>query len=311
MAKLSIIIPVYYNEDTLRDTYDDLKRVVFPVLPDYELIMVDDGSGDRSWEVMRGIAAEDARVKIIRLSRNFGSHAAQLAGLSLCTGDCATIKAADMQEPSELLIDMYRSWESGNKVVLAVRSDRDDGALNNLFADTYYWLVRKLAISSMPKHGFDCYLIDRKVIEVLKLLDEANSALTLQVLWSGFSRGMVSYSRQKREKGKSRWTLGKKVKLIVDSIISFSFAPIRFATVVGTLFFSAAVVWGLVVLIARLSGVISEPGYTTLAIILLFSSGLILLILGILGEYIWRAVEAGRNRPVFIVDEVEDGKKKA
>ena len=146
---------------------------------------------------------------------------------------------------------------------------------------------------------------------MLKLLDEANSALTLQVLWSGFSRGMVSYSRQKREKGKSRWTLGKKVKLIVDSIISFSFAPIRFATVVGTLFFCAAVVWGLVVLIARLSGVISEPGYTTLAIILLFSSGLILLILGILGEYIWRAVEAGRNRPVFIVDEVEDGKKKA
>ena len=311
MAKLSIIIPVYYNEDTLQDTYDDLCRVVFPAIPDHELVMVDDGSGDGSWEVMQRIADGDERVKIVRLSRNFGSHAAQLAGLNACTGDCATIKAADMQEPSELILDMVRSWESGNKVVLAARSDREDGFFNNFFADAYYFLVRKLALSSMPKTGFDCYLIDRKVIEVLQLLDEANSALTLQVLWAGFSRGVVYYSRQKREKGKSRWTLGKKIKLIVDSIVSFSFVPIRFATTVGALFFCAAVVWGLVVLIARLCGHIAEPGFTTLAIILLFSSGLILLILGILGEYVWRAVEAGRNRPVYIVDEARDGKKQA
>lgn len=307
MPELSIIIPVYYNEETLEDVYSDLARTVFPAVPDYELVLVDDGSGDGSWGVMERLAERDKRVRLLRLSRNFGSHAAILAGLSVCGGNCATVKTADCQEPAELILDMYASWKRGSKVVLAVRTDREEGVFQKAFANFYYWLVRKLAISSMPKGGFDCYLIDRKVIEVLKLMDEANSALTLQVLWAGFRRDTVYYVRKKREKGKSRWTLSKKIKLILDSLVSFSFVPIRMATIAGMLFFCVAVVWGLVVLISKLTNNIVTPGYTTLAIILLFSAGLILLILGILGEYVWRAVEASRNRPVFIIDEEKGG----
>jgi len=306
MNKLSVIIPVYYNADSLRPLYGDMKEKALPYLEDYEIVMVDDGSVDDSWAEMLRLAELDNRIKLIRLSRNFGSHAAILAGLSNCTGDCATVKAADLQEPSEMIVDMYRAWESGSKVVLAVRADRDDGVFQGLFANFYYFFVRKLAIKTMPKGGFDCYLIDRKVIEVLKLLDEKNSAVTLQILWAGFKTSMVYYARKKREIGKSRWTLAKKVKLTIDSIVSFSFAPIRFMSVVGALFFIISIIWGIGLILYRIFGSLQVQGWTTLMVVLLFSSGLIMITLGILGEYIWRATDAARNRPVYIIDEIRE-----
>lgn len=303
-GKLSIIIPVYFNGDTLEILYADLKETVLSQLSEYELIMVDDGSKDNSWEEMNKISSQDENVKIIKLSRNFGSHAACLAGFSVCAGDCATIKTADLQEPSELIMQMYKSWQQGNNVVLAVRTDREEGLTQKMFSNMYYWLVRSLAISSMPKGGFDCYLIDRKVINVLKLLDEKNSAITLQILWAGFKTEMVYYVRKKRNIGKSRWTLAKKIKLVVDSLVSFSFIPIRFMSVVGALFFIGSFIWGFVVLLGKLYGNIAVEGWTTLMIAVLFSSGLMMLTLGILGEYIWRTLDAARDRPVYIIDEI-------
>ncbi|MCX4267577.1 MAG: glycosyltransferase family 2 protein [Lachnospiraceae bacterium] len=304
MSKLSIIIPVYYNEDTLLLCYQDVKEKVLSKLEDYELILVDDGSGDHSWEIMNKIALEDNRVKLIKLSRNFGSHAACLAGLSISTGDCATIKAADLQEESELILKLYDSWKKGNKVVLAVRSDREEGLFQKLFANIYYWLVQKFALKNMPKNGFDCYLIDKKVIEVLKLLDERNSAITLQILWSGFQTELVYYVRKARKIGTSKWTLAKKIKLVVDSLVSFSFAPIRFMTVVGGGSFIISILWAILLIIEKLLGSIPVTGWTTLMVMQLFSSGLIMFTLGILGEYIWRSMDAARNRPVYIIDEV-------
>jgi dolichol-phosphate mannosyltransferase len=306
MNKLSIIIPVYFNEETLDDLYDDLKEKVFNRVPEYELVMVDDGSGDHSWEIMNKIAERDPNVKILKLSRNFGSHAASLAGLSICTGDCATLKAADLQEPSEIIIEMYESWLKGNKVVLAVRSDREEGFSQKLFAKLYYSIVNKFAISNMPKEGFDCYLIDRKVIEVLKLLDERNSAITLQILWAGFKTDKIYYVRKKREAGKSRWTLSKKIKLVIDSLVSFSFVPIRFMSIVGFLFSIISFIWAIVVFVGRILGGIEVQGWTSLMILMLFSSGLMMLTLGILGEYIWRTMDAARNRPVYIIDELRN-----
>ncbi len=306
MAKLSIIIPVYYNEDTLQDCYNDLYDKVLSELDDYELIMVDDGSKDSSWEIMNRIAEKNANVQLVRLSRNFGSHAACLAGFSVAKGDCVTIKAADLQEPSEIILQMFESWKNGNKVVLAVRSDRKESFAQKMFANMYYWLIRKYACPSMPKTGFDCYLIDRKVVEVLKMLDETNSAITLQILWAGFKTDVVYYVRQARIAGKSRWTLAKKVKLVIDSMVSFSFMPIRFITGIGVVFAFGSFIWGVVLGILKLIGSIDVDGWTTLMIVVLFSSGLMLLTLGILGEYIWRSLDAARNRPVFIIDEHKD-----
>ncbi len=309
MSKISIIVPVYYSSDTLMLLYQDMKEKILGRLGDYEIVFVDDGSGDRSWDIMQEIKALDDRVVLVRLSRNFGEHAALLAGLSCCTGDCAVTKQADLQEDSELILELYESWKKGNKVVLAVREERDDKLLYKWFANLYYVIVRKLIMPDMPKGGFDCYLLDRKAIDVLLMLDERNSSLSLQVLWMGFQTDKVYFHRKAREVGESRWTMSKKIKLIVDSMMSFSYFPIRFMTVLGGLVSLFAFLMGIFIISSKL--IVGEPvlGWTSLMAVLLFSTGLILLMLGVLGEYIWRALDASRNRPPYLIDTIEKNKK--
>ena len=308
MSKISIVVPVYYNSDTLMDLYEDMKAKILGVIGDYELVFVDDGSGDNSWEIMGQIQEMDDNVRCVKLSRNFGEHAALLAGLSVCTGDCAVTKQADLQEDSGLVLEMYDSWKKGNKVVLAVRRSRDESKVKVFFANMYYLLIRKFVNKNMPVGGCDCYLIDRKVIEVLQLLDEKNSSLTLQVLWAGFKTDYVYFDRKNREKGKSRWTLSKKIKLVVDSMMSFSYVPIRMMTFVGIVFNLCAVALFISVLVEFFTVGTPVAGWSSLMCVILCSFGLVLLMLGILGEYIWRALDAARTRPPFIIDE-EVGKK--
>lgn len=308
MSKISIVIPVYYNEDTLMDLYQDMKAKILGQIGEYELVFVDDGSGDSSWEIMNQIKVLDENVHLVKLSRNFGEHAALLAGLSVCTGDCAVTKQADLQEDSTLILEMYESWKKGNKVVLAVRRSRDESKVKVFFANMYYALIRKFVNKNMPVGGCDCYLIDRKVIEVLQLLDEKNSSLTLQVLWAGFKTDHVYFDRKNREKGKSRWTLSKKVKLVVDSLMSFSYVPIRLMTFVGIGFNIGAVLLFISVLAEYFTVGTPIAGWPSLMCVVLCSAGLILLMLGILGEYIWRALDAARTRPPFIIDEDIAGK---
>lgn len=302
--KVSIIIPVYYNEHNLIPLYDDIKKKFIECIDyDYEIVMVNDGSGDNSFKIMKELAARDKNVRIFSLSRNFGSHAAMLCGLTYCTGDCAIIKCADLQEPTEMMIDMVESWKKGNNVVLGVRSGRDETMLQELFANFYYWLTKKTALPSMPSKGFDVYLIDRKVINVLLSLDERNSALTGQILWSGFKTDKVYYRRLAREIGKSRWTLKKKFRLVSDTIFSFSTLPVSLVSIVGIFSFCGAVLWALVELILKYQGMIEVEGWTTLFIFNLLSFGIVMMTLGILGEYLWRTFDASRNRPPFIVED--------
>ncbi len=303
MSKISIVIPVYYNEDTLMDLYRDMESKILDKLGDYELVFVDDGSGDRSWEIMNEIRELNSNVRLVKLSRNFGEHAALLAGLSVCSGDCAVTKQADLQEDSTLILEMYDSWKQGNKVVLAVRRSRDESKIKVMFANMYYAMIRKFVNKDMPSGGCDCYLIDRKVIEVLQRLDEKNSSLTLQVMWSGFKTDMIYFDRKDREKGKSRWTLSKKIKLVMDSMMSFSYMPIRLMSIIGVLFNIGAVALLISVLVEYFTLGTPMAGWSSLMCVILCSSGLILLMLGILGEYLWRALDAARTRPPFIIDE--------
>lgn len=309
MSKISIIIPVYWNSDTLMMLYEDMKAKILEKLGDYEIVMVDDGSGDNSWEIMNQIKAMDSNVKLVKLSRNFGEHAALLAGLHYCTGDCAVTKQADLQEDSELILEMYDKWKEGNKVVMAIREERDDPALKKFFAGMYYALVRKFIMEDMPKGGCDCYLIDRQVIEVIEMLDEKNSSLTLQVMWVGFKRANVYFHRKAREEGESRWTLGKKVKLVVDSMMSFSYTPVRMMSAVGSLFFCASIIWALIIVIQTLTRGADVAGWASIMALILCSSGLIMLMIGMLGEYIWRTLDESRNRPPFLVDETRGFEK--
>ena len=305
MSKISIVIPVYYNADTLMLLYEDMKQKILGKLGDYELVFVDDGSGDNSWEVMNDIRKMDQNVQCVKLSRNFGEHAALLAGLSVCTGDCAVTKQADLQEDSEIILEMYESWKKGNKVVLAVRKERDENPVKKFFAHMYYVIIHKFVQERMPVGGYDCYLIDRQVIEVLERLDEKNSSLTLQVLWAGFQTDQIYFHRRDREIGKSRWTLGKKVKLAMDSMMSFSYAPIRFMSGVGVVFFIIALLMMIEVIVEKFTVGTPILGWASIMCVVLFSFGIMMLMMGVLGEYVWRALDASRNRPPYLIDHVE------
>ena len=311
MSKISIIVPVYFNADTLQLLYDDLKNKILTQLGDYEIIFVDDGSEDESWDFMNKIRETDGRVNCIHLSKNFGEHAAILAGLSVCEGDCAVTKQADLQEDSSIILEMYESWKKGNKVVLAVRKSRDEGFLKKFFAGIYYRIIHTLVNKNMPVGGCDCYLLDKKVIRVLEMLDEKNSSLTLQVLWAGFKTDKIYFDRKDREIGESRWTFSKKFKLVVDSIMSFSYFPIRVMSILGVVFFIFSIILGIECLIEKFTVGVPILGWTSLMCVILFSSGLNFLILGILGEYIWRTLDASRKRPPFIIEEFTKGKKEA
>lgn len=310
MSKISIVVPVYYNSDTLELLYEDMKEKILTQLGEYEIVMVDDGSGDNSWEVMNRLRERDPHVKLVKLSRNFGEHAALLAGLSACTGDCAVTKQADLQEDSRIILEMYESWKQGNKVVLAVRKERKENPVKVFFANLYYALIRKIVNKNMPVGGCDCYLVDRKVIEVLERLDEKNSSLTLQVLWAGFRTDMIYFVRQDREIGKSRWTLSKKVKLVMDSVMSFSYFPLRFMSGLGIIFNILAVLLLIGVMVEKFTKNTPIVGWSSLMCVVLCASGVIMLMLGILGEYIWRTLDAARTRPPYIVDEVLDSREK-
>ena len=305
--KVSIVIPIYYNEKNLEPLYEDLKEKVLNKI-EYELVMVNDGSKDKSYEIMQKLAEKDHNIKCYSLSRNFGSHAAMLCGLEHCTGDCGVIKAADLQEPSELIFQMVQRWEEGYNVVIAAREGRQEGRKQVLFANMYYSLVRKTAFPNMPEQGFDIFLIDRKVIEVISRLDEKNSALTGQILWSGFKTDIVYYERLARQIGESKWTLKKKIRLVSDTLFSFSTLPVTIVSTIGVIAFCGSLIWTLVVLIIKLCGYIDVSGWTSLFIFNLFSFGVIMLTLGILGNYLWRTFDASRNRPPYTIEESSDFK---
>lgn len=304
MKKLSIVVPVYYNAENLLPLYNDIReKVISKLTCDYELIFVDDGSKDASYSVMQELAKLDSNIVLVKLSRNFGEHAAILAGLSKCTGDCAVRKAADLQEPSEMILDMLDKYKEGNKVVLAIRADRDEPATQKALSSLYATIMQKIALPTMPKGGFDSFLIDRQIIDLLINMQEKNTSLMGQVLWSGFQTATVPYTRMKRTIGTSRWTFSKKVKLALDSFYGFSAFPIKLVSGVGILTSFASVVLLLVTLIRKCMGIITAEGYTSLLIIILMGIGLIMLSLGVIGEYIWRIYDATRKRPPFIIDE--------
>lgn len=312
MKKLSIIIPVYFNEENLLPLYNDLNDKVLKKLSglnlDYEIVMVDDGSKDNSYNVMKELKKIDDKIILIKLSRNFGEHSAILAGLSKCTGDFAIRKAADLQDPSEIILKMIKKYNEGNKVVLAVRANRDEPAIQKFFSSLYASMMKKFALHNYPKGGFDSFLIDRQVIDLIVSMKEKNTSLHGQVLWTGFKTSTVPYERQKREIGKSRWTLSKKIKLVTDSMVGFSNFPIKFITVIGFLISLITFIWFIVVIVKKCMGIIDQEGYTSLLLVQLMGFGIVMLSIGIIGEYICRIYDASRNRPPFIIDTNPENK---
>ena len=302
--KLSIVVPVYFNELNIPHTVPRLQSLQ-ERLPnwDLELIFVDDGSQDKSIELLLEHRIRDPRIKVIKLSRNFGSMSAIQAGLRYATGDCIGIIAADLQDPPELFVDMIEHWGNGKKVILATREDREESFSQKLFANTYYYLLERYALKNYPKGGFDFLLIDRQVADEVVSIEEKNTNVMSLIYWLGHDQETIPYVRQERKFGKSRWTLAKKVKLFVDSFVSFSYTPIRFMSIIGIITALLSFLYGVFVVVNFFIGSINLQGWSTIIALITFLLGIIMVMLGIIGEYLWRILDESRKRPNYVVDE--------
>ena len=306
MALVSIVVPVYYNAASLPALAARLAAFAeSQPTHHFEFVYVDDGSGDNSFDVLRGLADGDARVRVVKLARNFGSNTAILAGMTYATGDCVAFIAADLQDPPETLAKMLHSWETGTKVVLAARRDRHgDPWATRLFANLFNWLFKKLVFNGFSPQGIGFFLVDRQVVNLLVRCNEKNAHLIGLILWSGYRCEVVEYDRVEREHGTSRWTFRKKLKYLIDAFAAFSYLPLRLASALGLVLAAVGGLYAVVVAAVRLLNEVPVPGWSALMVVVLLTSGAQLLILGVLGEYLWRNLDATRTRPLFIVDTV-------
>ncbi|MBU1349031.1 glycosyltransferase family 2 protein [Patescibacteria group bacterium] len=304
MPKLSVIVPVYFNEANLPTTIPELQQTLAGI-PDMdgELVFVDDGSGDASYALLKDAAATDPRIKVVRLSRNFGAHTALLAGVDHATGDCLAIIMADLQDPPELLRTMVEEWRRGSKLVIAARETREDRWIDRVFAGFFWWFIRRFALKDMPRGGFDYVLFDRAIADIVSRTRERNSHLMTFLLWTGFTPKIIPYVRRQRRAGTSRWTFSKKLKLFIDSAIAFSFVPVRAMSAVGLVTAVVGFVAAVVVVVDRILRGTPVQGWTSLMVVVLLVGGLQMLMMGVIGEYLWRTYDESRKRPSYVVSD--------
>jgi glycosyltransferase involved in cell wall biosynthesis len=302
--KISIVVPVYFNEASLPLLYQRFADVAAQVAQsEFEFIFVDDGSADNSFGVLQEIAARDPRVKVLRLVRNFGSNAAILAGLAHARGDGVVVITADLQDPPELIPEMIEKWQGGSLVVLAARAERHDSLLSRWTSDVFNWLFRRLVFPNFPPRGFDFFFADKKVIRVLVENAGANLYLYGLLLWTGYKPTTITYTRAERPFGTSRWNLGRKVKYFLDAFIGFTYLPLRFASVIGIALAILGFFYAAFITITRIAWGFPVEGWTSLMVVLLLVSGVQLVLLGILGEYVWRNLDEARRRPLYLIGE--------
>ena len=307
MPKLSVIVPCYFNEDNIPVTTRELmaNEAGFPPEVTFEYVFVNDGSGDDTLGALRRAQAlYPDRIRVVDLAGNVGSYNAIVAGIAHATGDCLAVITADMQDPPELMVQMYQIWQQGFKLIIGNRQDREETGLSAVLAKVFHWLMKHMALRNIPDGGFDFVFFDRQVAaEVLKL-HERNSNVFYLMVWMGFAYVNIPYVRKKRAIGKSRWTLSKKVKLLIDSLLSFSFVPVRAISLMGLALGGTALIYGLYIIALRLSGAGEPAGWSALMVVLLFVSAFQMIALGVIGEYVWRGLDAARQRPLYIVREV-------
>ncbi|QKV67169.1 glycosyltransferase family 2 protein [Pseudomonas sp. 43A] len=307
MALLSLIIPVYLNEDSLGSLLEAVGDLDLKLEHDFEAVFVVDGSPDRCYEILRdALSQRSFRSQLILLSKNFGSFMAIRTGLQAGKGDRFAVMAADLQEPPELVLQMSAILATKDvDVVVGVRESREDPMLSRMASSIFWWVYRRYVITDLPPGGVDMFGCNKAFRDSLLTLNEGHSSLVAQIFWLGFRREIVTYSRRKREHGKSAWTFRKKLNYLMDSVFSFTDLPVRILVRLGMTGSLVAMLLGVVVLIAKISGMISVPGYAMTILIISFLGSLNLLGIGIVGSYAWRAYENTKNRPLAIPMRIE------
>ena len=308
----SIIIPVYQNEGSLNDVFHKLKYNVIDKNPQYscEIIFIDDGSTDNSFQVLNNLYEEYPElIVIVKLTRNFGTYPAIIAGYEKARGKCLINISADLQDPPELINEMLSSYFSENfNIVICHRSARDESAYRSITSKIFYSTIRKYCFSNMPKGGFDFALISHKVKKEILHDLEADFFLQGKILWTGYEIKFIPYKRLKRKEGKSQWTFSKKMKWFIDAVMSYSFFPIRFISLIGLIIALTGFFFALYILYARFFTENYVYGLTPIIMLILILSGFQLIISGVIGEYLWRTLSQTRNRVKYVIDEVIEDK---
>ena len=309
MKKISLIVPMYNEQEVATICYDRLTQVLVKMDEyNYEIMFVNDGSKDKTLEILEALAKKDKNVKVISFSRNFGHQAAVTAGIRNISGDVAVIIDADMQDPPEVIPDMIDLWKKGNDVVYAVRkSRRGETKLKLLTAKAFYRLLNKLSDVKIPIDTGDFRLIDRKVINVLASLPEHNKFLRGLGSWVGFKQIPYEYERHERVAGKTKYPLKKMLKLALDGIINFSSKPLK---IIGGLGLICIVISVLILFYALFSYVFNwnqlTPGWTSIMVTITFMSGMQFLTIWMLSEYISRIYDEVRKRPEYIIEKTKN-----
>jgi len=307
---LSILVPAFNEEENLSLVFPRLTQILdtLPAHIDYEVIVLDNASTDRTPVIAREFCDRDRRWKLLRYSRNFGVEASMMAGLDYASGDAVMLLFSDLQDPPELIPEFVRQWEEGFEVVVGVLRKRSDSRMLKTFgAKIAYWLIYTLSDCKIPSNATDFRLLDRKVVDALKLLRESDRYLRGLVHWIGFRRSYVLYDRAPRSGGRSTAGIWYSVRFAVNAILCFSAKPLRLVTLLGVLVAAASfgyALFALAVHFLHLSFLpVPPPGITTIILLISFFIGFNTIFLGIIGEYIGRTYNQGKSRPLYLVDE--------
>lgn len=300
--KISIVVPVYHNEGSIAKTCENVRAVFADQLArhDWELIFVDDGSKDGSLREMLELRQDDQHVKAITFTRNFGQMAAMLAGFREASGDAVINISADLQDPVELIPQMVEKWEEGSEIVICHRTDRDDGLAAELFSRIAYGVIR-MAMPQIPRGGFDFVLIDRAAMDVFNAIDVRHRFFQGDLLWTGYRTSFIPYVRLKRTIGHSQYNFAKKLKNFLDAVLDASYLPIRFISLLGLVTAGLGVLYSLTIVYSWLRGDTPFSGWAPIMIAILLVGGLIMVMLGVIGEYVWRINEEVRKRPNYVI----------
>jgi len=306
LKTLSVIVPVYFNEGSLPHLFrelQDVERQLRDLGLGLELIFVDDGSGDGSYAELLKIKARRPATRVIKLSRNFGAVQASKTGLQFVTGDCFLVLAADLQDPPGLIVEMVRRWQAGARFVTCVRETRSDPPLSMLFAKAYYRVLRAVVVPDYPDGGYDLALMDKVMLPHLQASGK-NINPNVFAFWLGFKPEVIPYERRQRVHGKSRWTFRKKLKFFLDTLLGFSIVPLRLISLTGLVVSLLSLSFVVFVVVNGLLGRYDVPGFATLASIISFLLGLVICMLGVIGEYLWRIFDEVSRRPEAVIEEL-------
>jgi len=302
--ELSVIIPIYNEEENISLLHHRLTKVLNEMDSGYELIFVNDGSHDDSMELVQQLAKENAYVRYIDLSRNFGHQIAVMAGLDHAQGEASIIIDADLQDPPELIPEMVAKWKEGYEVVYAKRKSRKgESAMKKWTAKLFYRILRKLTDFDIPVDVGDFRIIDQKIVEVLRNMPERSKYLRGQIAWVGFNQTYVTYNREERHAGETGYSIKKMLDLAMNAVTGFSEAPLRLVTYMGIMVTVFSLLTMMYTLISRLLTDSYVEGWASLMVSILFLGGVQMIAIGILGEYIGRIYRDIRQRPLYIVKD--------